>query len=1092
MTRTFSGVHQLRMLRVSSNLEESPSGSSGSMGREYGVVIDSASEVAAATGVPGGRGIFVAVARLLQAVDGLSKSYDDLNLVLPKLEGFLSRLEGHLTVQAINQPLRDLSVRTLVQLMKIIALFVKFLDEEKAKSWFYRVIIRRFKDYRNIVFGTSGVQDALKELDNLLNEETLTTVARTLDVVTTVLRPVPCQLVDVRTDLLVDQQRTTELRRWLKAPDACTNHEDRSGTGSKIPGHADWFLNGDKFQQWLSQERGFYWVWARPGVGKSVLWQATTLSGTSAVIDYLANHISDRNAALAYFYFDYSDADKRTFLGLLASLVDALGLQQERAMAGARDIVSQAQKPGSSRAKISELKAILLRILATKGTRYIVIDALDECIDSPEYVLLPFLQEMVNSGGLGDVRIFVTSRREPGIKGFFATHNLCTHRQSLHTEEHRETLRRFILLELDKPIYGPSRLCWSDELRAEVAQTLLKKSDDMFLWVYLQLQVLQWSTPSQVPQVLADLPSDLSSTYERILSRYPLNLSTALRRVFECMLVSTEPLPWKAVAEMFLLNLRMVEPSGGLIPLISYSHSPNEMDPAILDHLPLVKRVPRYFHGKRKDVIVFIHFTVQEYLLSPTDLVPMPTPALAGQSSKKPGPFYHTDRLEALSTMIIVLLSSIEPSNAPSLRHLSRYADKIWYQVAADLAAYSNTTIPALSTFLSFDSASFNAWAQRFWGDKNAIDSPLHWAARIGLSQVVEVITRSHPDSHKDLDPIGLPPIFYAILRGSIASYTILLNCGYDWEHLYHSERGPNGPSATTILHLMADPNSPRLAAVSKSYAPNAHYDAMWPDIQSPAYSSKYHSMWELVLQRLSVASDLLAMRDGSGNTPLLRLASNEKCFPQTMRLLLDAGADADVSNDLQMTALHLVMSRSSPPDDFIRHLLHSQTQINASDSKGDTPLFYLVRSLTATLGTMRLLLDAGADPTISNHLRETILHVIPEQQEALISSVELLLSRGALLNNVNLLGRTPLHIMCSSFMRAYEPPTFRRTCERLAWAVKLLIEAGADPEIRDNAGKTPDVQGPLLFYIRYTPPREIVPPAARVVTSHCDEGSCL
>ena len=110
----------------------------------------------------------------------------------------------------------------------------------------------------------------------------------------------------------------------------------------------------------------------------------------------------------------------------------------------------------------------------------IVIDALDECSDDDrEETLLSFLNELVSSGKTGDVRIFVTSRPESDIKEFFRMHDTCTHTESLHTEEHRNTLRRFISLELQKPKYGPERLGWSHEFRAQVARTLLEKSDDM-------------------------------------------------------------------------------------------------------------------------------------------------------------------------------------------------------------------------------------------------------------------------------------------------------------------------------------------------------------------------------------------------------------------------------------------------------------------------------------------------------------------------------------------------------------------------------------------------------------------------------------
>ncbi|KAF8317445.1 hypothetical protein DL93DRAFT_2165692 [Clavulina sp. PMI_390] len=1005
------------------------------LARVVQAVIDTASEVAASSSVPGGRGIFVAVARLLQAVDGLSKSYDDLNLLLMKLESFLTRLEGHLNAQAINQPLRDISVRALTQLMKIIALFVKFYDMEKTKWRFIRVITRRFKDYKKVIFGDSEVRDALKQLDEVLNEETLTIIGRTLDVVT---------IVDGRTDLLVDNLRNDELRTWLDAPDPSTNHDERTTSGSRVPGHADWFLKSEKFRQWVKQERGFFWVWAQPGVGKSVL--------CSAVINYLENYTKTQtDTSLAYFYFNFTDTAKQSFLGLLSSLVSTLTVQAEMSTADACEIVSEKRKLGTPRAKISELKAILFRILATSGTRYLVIDALDECNDDREDFLLPFLQEIIRSGELGDVRLFVTSRPETDIRGFFETHKLCTHSESLHTQEHRNTLWKFISLELDKPKYGPKRLGWSREFRAEVARTLFKQSDDMFLWVDLQLQTLRRCPPSQVQQVLAQLPSSLSSTYDGILSHFHEVLAPIIRHIFECMVAATYPIPWEAVVEMFLLDLRKLDLSPSSLPLLgaSPSGSKDEMALAILDQLPLVKRVHRYSPcGRFNDSIVFIHFTVQEYLMATLDHLSPPSPVLLAQPSSNPRPLYHTDRIRASSTLITVLLSAIDPANSPSLPYLSQYADTSWYLVAADMASKSQETTPALSEFLSFESASFMAWARHFWMDEHAVDSPLHWAARIGLSDRVEELTKADPESHNILDHAGLPPIFYSVLRGNIASYTILLDCGYNWTDFYRVKVGLGSHSAVTIIHLIAGAGSGGQAHPNR--------DIIWPNIRTPTYSLSYHAMWELLIQRLGTAkSDLLSIGDADGATPLFHLANNDRCGPQTMRLVLDAGSDPTIRSSLGTTALHLVIGRYNQPDPYIEHLLHHQIPVNAIDNEGNTPLLSLGRRPTITPHNIQLLLDAGATPSISNNLGETVLHIIARYQDNILPPLRLLLSFTVPLNSVDWKGRTPLHNICLRYMR-HLPPSKDLQARRWTEAVKLLIDAGADPNVCDCNGNTP------------------------------------
>ena len=104
-----------------------------------------------------------------------------------------------------------------------------------------------------------------------------------------------------------------------------------------------------------------------------------------------------------------------------------------------------------------------------------------------------------------------------------------------------------------------------------------------------------------------------------------------------------------------------------------------------------------------------------------------------------------------------------------------------------------------------------------------------------------------------------------------------------------------------------------------------------------------------------------------------------------------------------------------------------------ARDSRGTSPLMYA--AALGSLESMRLLLDAGADPTAANDFAATPLMWCAGDS----AKVRLLLSKGAKVDVRSKLGRTPLLIAA-----AYDGATE---------AARLLIEKGADVNARDNSG---------------------------------------
>jgi ankyrin repeat protein len=104
-----------------------------------------------------------------------------------------------------------------------------------------------------------------------------------------------------------------------------------------------------------------------------------------------------------------------------------------------------------------------------------------------------------------------------------------------------------------------------------------------------------------------------------------------------------------------------------------------------------------------------------------------------------------------------------------------------------------------------------------------------------------------------------------------------------------------------------------------------------------------------------------------------------------------------------------------------------------ARDARGNSPLMYA--AALGSLESMRVLLDAGADPNLGNNFAATPLMWCAGDA----AKVRLLLAKGAKVDARSKLGRTPLLIAA-----AYDGATE---------AARLLIEKGADVKARDGGG---------------------------------------
>ena len=110
------------------------------------------------------------------------------------------------------------------------------------------------------------------------------------------------------------------------------------------------------------------------------------------------------------------------------------------------------------------------------------------------------------------------------------------------------------------------------------------------------------------------------------------------------------------------------------------------------------------------------------------------------------------------------------------------------------------------------------------------------------------------------------------------------------------------------------------------------------------------------------------------------------------------------------------------------------------TDREGRTPLHYA--ALEDRADDVRELLDAGAEVNAQDRGGYTPLHFAAQQGS--ISAATLLVAAGAQVEIADGFGNTALHKAAFQFQGG-DPALIR-----------LLLDAGADPDIRNNTGKSP------------------------------------
>ena len=188
------------------------------------------------------------------------------------------------------------------------------------------------------------------------------------------------------------------------------------------------------------------------------------------------------SASVAYFYFDFKDVDKKHRRNLLSSLLIQLSSQSERCA----NILSRVyfthydgKEQPSEHALVQCLKDMLVAPPPVQLPTYIILDALDECLNTygiptPREHVLDLVKELVDLH-LPNLRICVTSRPEVDI--YTALEPLTLYHLSLHDQPGQN---KDIADYISAVVQSDTKMKrWREDDRKLVIDTLSEKADGM-------------------------------------------------------------------------------------------------------------------------------------------------------------------------------------------------------------------------------------------------------------------------------------------------------------------------------------------------------------------------------------------------------------------------------------------------------------------------------------------------------------------------------------------------------------------------------------------------------------------------------------
>ncbi|KAI0514613.1 hypothetical protein F5B22DRAFT_224871 [Xylaria bambusicola] len=317
---------------------------------------------------------------------------------------------------------------------------------------------------------------------------------------------------------------------------------------------ANWIFQTSEFRNWID-EKGYPLLWClgKIGSGKSIV--------TSSVIDRLFLEKGHSKGPISYYFAHFSEPESLNSATVLRSLLKqrlprkAMDLPDEietRLEAIVSDHVPSLTSLPSDYSDLIDLVTLLSDVTPGSTRSYIVIDGFDEFVHSQQLVLFKAFSHLIKLNRSN--KIFISCRAS--LKAQIPKYFLSPHQIILMEVGTKNDISAYIHGMVHQKIESGELRVGHDSLISEIIEARGRGADDMFLWVFFQLQeICAQPCDEDIRRTIADLPRDLEDIYTRILRRIAVRRASMPQKVFPWIAASMRPLTLYELREAIAVEI---------------------------------------------------------------------------------------------------------------------------------------------------------------------------------------------------------------------------------------------------------------------------------------------------------------------------------------------------------------------------------------------------------------------------------------------------------------------------------------------------------------------------------------------------------
>ncbi|KAG6906173.1 hypothetical protein DXG01_015448 [Tephrocybe rancida] len=691
-------------------------------------------------------------------------------------------------------------------------------------------------------------------------------------------------------EAIKDDKLAQKIHSWLSPPDSSKNYNEADK--KRQPDTCTWLLDGKQFLDWTANP-GFLWIKGKDGT----LTRPTCHLLSSSII----NKLSQKNPPFGIAYFFFDGRDSQTALQLHENLIRSLISQFSHQRGGIPTELADLYKRcgGHQQPSVNQLQDVLCNILNGFSHAYIVIDALDECVDREE--TLVWVNKVVSdtNQAMDNLHIMVTSRPERDIEKVFGTFHLCVIDVGEATAN--QDIIKYLECQMESKLKG-------------------------FRWVALQLAELEKCLSKyEIMEQMKNLPKGLDDIYKRMLKAIDGKYWADTMTFLEWLSFSKHPLKVAEIAEAITVDFNLED--GPVFNANKHYLNPRDM---------------LLWLTVKTGTIKLSHFSVKEYLLSTRIEKDF---SISEKTSHS--------KISEISVAYLLQFDSFEPLTKAMLSSspLAQYAAEHWINHTKSGGMNSTLLKLILQLFMS-ETAAFTNWIQIHnidtpWIPTNhsmnkvEVCLPLYYASLAGLQQVSKHLLENKAHVNAQGGHYG-----NALQAASLGGHEGIVRLLLEKEANVNAQGGQYG-NALQAASLGGHEDIVRLL-LEKGADVNAKGGQYGKALQ--AASSKGHE--GVVRLLLDKEADVNAQGGYHGNALQAACYSGHEGI---VRLLLKKGADVNVQGGKALQAASL-----GGHEGIVRLLLEKEADVNAQGGEYGNAL--QAASLGGHEDIVRLLLEKEAD----------------------------------------------------------------------------------------------------------------------------------